>query len=136
MFRKLKPLFEEIYFSRKTDAIGRYQNLFAHEIERLDHYGPRVEPNVSNRRKILENANHFGAFRNRLFPMSDGNYYRGPAAESEDSSEDDDDGNNANNGNNSHSGGSSDSNDLDGPPRNGEPSGSNINKSQTIYSKS
>ena len=76
------------------------------------------------------------AFRNRLFPMSDGNYYTGPAIESEDSSDDDDDGNNGNNGsngnngNNSGSGGSSGSNDSDGPPRNGEPSRSNNNKSQ------
>ena len=112
MFRKLRPLFEEIYFGRKTiDATGRDQNLFEKELERFDNHAPRVKPNINNRRKVLENANHFyegkamiiDAFRNRLFPMSDRNYYRGPAAEYEDSSDDgddDDDGNNGNNGNN------------------------------------
>ena len=105
MFRKLKPLFEEIYFGHKAiDAIDRDQQLFVEELERLDGYRPRTEPNISNRRKILENANHFyegrkmiiDAFKNRLFPMSDGNYYHRGDPEREDSSDSD----NGNNGNN------------------------------------
>ena len=60
IFRKLKSLFEEIYFGCKTvDAIYRDQDIFARELERLNNYGPRVEPSISNRRKILENAKHF-----------------------------------------------------------------------------
>ena len=77
MFRKLKPLFVEIYFVCRTiDAIERDQDCFARELERLDNYGPRVEPNISNRKDTLKNAKHFyegrvmiiDAFRNRLFP--------------------------------------------------------------------
>ena len=53
IFRKLKPLFEEIYFGHKAiDAIDRDQDIFRQEIKRLDGYGPRTGANISNRRKI------------------------------------------------------------------------------------
>ena len=101
LYRKLKRLFEEIYFGRKAiDAIERDQDLFIQELERLDDYHPRTEPNISNRRIILENANHFyegkemiiDAFKNRLIPVADGIYYRGyPESEDYYSSDSDDD---------------------------------------------
>ena len=47
MFRKLRPLFGEIYYGCKAiDAIYRDQNLFEQELERLDDYRSRNENNI------------------------------------------------------------------------------------------
>ena len=97
MFRKLKPLSEEIYLGRKAiHAIERDQNFFEQELKKLDNYGPSVEPNISKRKKFLENDYFYegrvmiiNAFKNRLFLFSSGDYYDDYAvSESEDSSSD------------------------------------------------
>ena len=98
MYRKLKPLFEYIYFGLKSiDAFGRDQQLFEQQLEELDNYRPRTEPNITNRRQMI-----IDAFENRLFPTSNGNYYqRGDSREDTSDSDDSDDGvNGGNNGNN------------------------------------
>ena len=154
MFEKLKTLFEEIYYGCKTiGAIEIDQDLFPQDLERLNNYAPKVEPNISNRRKILENANHFfegrqmviDAFENRLFPMSDGSHYNRRDAEREYSSDsdDDDDDNDGGHGptgsrrlpRNNNLDDSSGSDDLGTPTRNGGPSGSNNSSRQPKMAK-
>ena len=155
MFEKLKTLFEEIYYGCKTiGAIEIDQDLFPQDLERLNNYAPKVEPNISNRRKILENANHFfegrqmviDAFENRLFPMSDGSHYNRRDAEREYSSDSDDDDDDDNDGGHGPTGSrrlprnnnlddSSGSDDLGTPTRNGGPSGSNNSSRQPKMAK-
>ena len=154
MFEKLKTLFEEIYYGCKTiGAIEIDQDLFPQDLERLNNYAPKVEPNISNRRKILENANHFfegrqmviDAFENRLFPMSDGSHYNRRDAEREYSSDSDDDDDDNDDGHgptgsrrlprNNNLDDSSGSDDLGTPTRNGGPSGSNNSSRQPKMAK-
>ena len=96
MFKKLKPFFEEIYYGhRKIDVTERDQDVFQQGIERLEKYNSRVEPNISHKNETLKSSKNLSegrkmiidAFKNKLFPLSSGNYYdEHNVSESEESS--------------------------------------------------
>ena len=83
-FKKLKELFEEIYYGRmRIPSIKREQDIFEQKLEKLKKYAPRNETNIDNKNDILKNAKNLYegrrmiivAFENKLFPLASGNYY-------------------------------------------------------------
>ena len=84
MFMALKPLFKTIYYGEMLiPAIEREQGIFDDKIEELKKYRPRTENNISDKNKVLTNAQNLydgremiiNAFKNKLFPLYSGNYY-------------------------------------------------------------
>ena len=97
VFTSLEPLVNAIYFGEiLIPAIVREQDTFDYKIEELKKYQPRTKENVSDKNKVLINAQNvydgremiITAFKNKLFPLYSGNYYEESPLESEKSSED------------------------------------------------
>ena len=84
MFMVLKLLFKTIYYGEMSiPAIEREKDVFDYKIGEVERYGPRTENNISDKNKVLTNAQNLydgremiiNTFKNELFPLYSGNYY-------------------------------------------------------------
>ena len=98
LFMALKPYFQTIYFGEMLiPAIEREQDVFDYKIGELKKYGPRTKNNISDKNKVLTNAQNlydgreliFNVFKNKLFPLYSGNYYEEFKEESSESESED-----------------------------------------------